>query len=145
MYELMMYFSYNVMSTKPLVLTWAFQHSDVPEGSPTTDIAKIHNIQVTNTLHGGATECQQCPMGVHNDGLVLWFIEYHQNSQHPGDQHSTRRGHRVPTVSHGGTQWWVSIVIYRIPPKSTTSRWPTLYTEALLNANSVPWGYIMMG
>ncbi|KAK3103275.1 hypothetical protein FSP39_018093 [Pinctada imbricata] len=65
-------FNYNVMYTKPLTLTWAFQRSESDKTSDTsvTEIAKIYQVKVTNTLHGGATECRKCPMGVHQDGCI---------------------------------------------------------------------------
>lgn len=52
---------HEIKSIQPLVLTWAFQGSGETE---TEDVARIFSVKVTNTLSGGATDCQNCMRGV---------------------------------------------------------------------------------
>jgi hypothetical protein len=52
------FFRHEVKTTQALALTWAFQSSD--EAGDEEDVARIYSVKVTNTVKGGATECQRC-------------------------------------------------------------------------------------
>jgi len=47
----------------PVILTWAFLRSHSAGSNVTTDYARIYQINVTNTVSGGAASCRPCPRG----------------------------------------------------------------------------------
>ena len=64
-------------SVEPVSFMWAFQKEDIANADdlgkdPTykykNDRAIIYNVNVTNTIHGGATSCKSCPAGATHEG-----------------------------------------------------------------------------
>lgn len=60
-------YRHEIKSIQPLVLTWAFQGSGETEAE---DVARIFSVKVTNTLSGGATDCQNCMRGVKDNQCI---------------------------------------------------------------------------
>ncbi|XP_062607265.1 endosome/lysosome-associated apoptosis and autophagy regulator family member 2-like [Saccostrea cucullata] len=61
-------YRHEIKDTQPLTLTWAFQSSEVWDGKE--DVARIYSVKVTNTLTGGAKDCQKCMRGVKDNQCI---------------------------------------------------------------------------
>ena len=72
-----MCYSWKITTTDPLSFIWAFQKDyltdqDNAYAHPTykmkDDRAVMYDLEVTNTLQGGATSCKSCPVGTNQAG-----------------------------------------------------------------------------
>lgn len=66
-------YSYDVTVDDAYTFNWVFQKVAIGENvssleSVQGDVAKIYDIQVLNTISGGASECQRCPQGTEAQG-----------------------------------------------------------------------------
>ncbi|XP_048740898.2 endosome/lysosome-associated apoptosis and autophagy regulator family member 2-like isoform X2 [Ostrea edulis] len=61
-------FRHEIKTTQALALTWAFQSSD--ESDDEEDVARIYSVKVTNTVTGGATDCQKCMTEVKDNQCI---------------------------------------------------------------------------
>ena len=73
------HFSYDVTVDDAYTFNWVFQKVAIGENvssldSVQGDVAKIYDIQVLNTVSGGASECQRCPQGTEAQGLLYRCI-----------------------------------------------------------------------
>ncbi|XP_013411931.1 UPF0577 protein KIAA1324-like homolog isoform X2 [Lingula anatina] len=57
-------FSFPITQNEEMVFSWAFQ------GATVNEEARIYSIKITNTIEGGASVCEDCPMGTQKDGCV---------------------------------------------------------------------------
>lgn len=59
--------------TKPNIksLSLAFRKSIIGKASPSSNTVSVSEITLTNTLHGGAIECEECALGGSAKGCVL--------------------------------------------------------------------------
>ena len=77
-----LHFSHDIFTNESVTFTWAFQPDDFgfqdyedPDNlARLENVARLYNVQVTNTLSGGATQCLKCPEGKLGDGSVYCLI-----------------------------------------------------------------------
>ncbi|XP_052822355.1 endosome/lysosome-associated apoptosis and autophagy regulator family member 2 isoform X2 [Octopus bimaculoides] len=103
-------FVFPVLRNGAAKFSWIFMHSqwlskDEDEDISQmyiTDYARIHFIEVTNTISGGAASCQKCPRGTQQDGCVPC------PDGHYIDVNSTKCTPCPPnTVVHSGNAWGI--------------------------------------
>ncbi|XP_035825827.1 endosome/lysosome-associated apoptosis and autophagy regulator family member 2 [Aplysia californica] len=71
-------FSHEIFTNESVTFTWAFQPDDFGLADPGDEVhtsrmknlAQIYNLKVTNTLSGGASQCESCPEGKSADGCI---------------------------------------------------------------------------
>lgn len=82
MFDVRYLFRHEITSTSPVTFIWAFQKRSSEATTVSADshvlrddVARIFEIDVTNTRVGGAEACTVCPQGASQDGLALCLIK----------------------------------------------------------------------
>lgn len=99
-------FSYIVTQNASYTFSWAFQKLNFEDTALSDniedDVAMIYDIIVTNTVSGGASECQPCPQGMQPEGCIPCPAgHYLDNGQNPKCVRCPPNTYLSASESHG--------------------------------------------